>query len=122
MDLLSSFFPPFNNYHMHVLHLILPYYLDFYSLLVKIILTTQLASTLSIAQRLGGAVTVLLALCFNDLITVYSQTKLYFQVLWLWQSNPSVDLAKSRAVRSCVIVIQPGKTLQQWLVFIVCCH
>ena len=81
-------------------------------MLVKIILTTQLASTLTIPPHPGGAVTVLLTMCLDELIAVYSQTKLYFQVLWLWLFNPSVDLAKSRAVSSCLIVILAGKTLQ----------
>lgn len=40
--------PTLKIHHVHVQLRILPHYLDFCSLLVKIILTTQLASTLAI--------------------------------------------------------------------------
>lgn len=56
---------------------IIPTHTHFYSLLVKIILTTQLAGTRAISQCLGGAAAVLLTLCLDDLITVYSQTRIY---------------------------------------------
>lgn len=113
----------FNNYHIRVYRVILPHYLDFYSLLVKIILTTQLASTLAIPQCLGGATTVLLTLCLDNLITVYSQTKLYFQVLWLWLFNPSVRPYSEQGCRvPALLSFWLGRRYSSGRFFIVCCH
>ena len=69
----------------------------------KIILPTQLAPSAAAMPRcLGGAVGVGLTRWWDDLITGYSQTKLYFQVLWLRLFNPPVpSLLSSWLRRRC---------------------